>query len=39
MFLLLMNVLGEVDSFEGPAAKHIMFKMGDDFQYQVESKR
>ena len=36
MFMVLLNVLAEVDHFEGPAAKHIMFTMGDDFTYQVK---
>jgi hypothetical protein len=35
MFLVLLNALAEASYFEGPAAKHIMFTMGDDFNYQV----
>ena len=35
MLKVLSDVLAEVDHFEGAAAKHIMFTMGDDFTYQV----
>jgi uncharacterized protein YfaT (DUF1175 family) len=32
---LLLDIASEMSFFEGPASKHIMFTMGDDFTYQV----
>jgi hypothetical protein len=32
---LLVDIASEMSVFEGPASKHIMFTMGDDFTYQV----
>jgi hypothetical protein len=35
LMTLLLDIASEMSFFEGPASKHIMFTMGEDFSYQV----